>query len=377
MSDNKDNFGIILTLLAVVFFIVSGFVIWVFLFSDFAFVHFLEPEKRIDSGIKALTTIGASFGGIALLTNAYYASRTAKAANDNAKAANENAEIARDKQITERFAKAIELIGNERLEVKLGGIYALEQIAKDSPEKYHWTIMEVLTAFVRENAPVKKVAEEDEGEIPKLRTDIQAALTVIGRRNAEEDEGKRPKLRTDIQAALTVIGRRNYEKEKENQRIDLSNIDIRDANLDKAHLEKASLYQANLQEAVLSEANLQEASLYQANLQEAVLSEANLQGANLCQANLQRASLSKANLQRAFLYQANLQRAFLYQANLQEAVLSEANLQGANLYQAKLQGAKFTSAKNLTSQQIESAEGDENTILPDDITRPKHWTKSE
>lgn len=261
MSDNKDNFGIILTILGFGFFIVSAFVIWVFLFSDFAFVHSLEPEKRIDSGIKALTTIGASFGGIALLTNAYYASRTAKAANDHAKAANENAEIARDKQITERFAKAIELLGSQQLEVKLGGIYALEQIAKDSPEKYHWTIMEVLTAFVRENASVKKVAEEDEAKILKLRTAIQAALT--------------------------VIGRRNRENEQENQRLDLSNIDIRGANLYKAHLEKASLYQANLQ------------------------------------------------------------------------------------------GANLTAAKNLTSQQIELAEGDENTILPDYITRPKHWMKSE
>src|SRR2546422_4220326 len=57
-------------------------------------------------------------------------------------------------QITERFTKAIEHVGDTgRLTVRLGGIYALERIAtRDAPD-YHWQIMEVLTAYVRDNAP--------------------------------------------------------------------------------------------------------------------------------------------------------------------------------------------------------------------------------
>ena len=39
--------------------------------------------------------------------------------------------------------------------IRLGGIYALERIARDS-EKDHGPIMEVLTAYVREKAPRKK-----------------------------------------------------------------------------------------------------------------------------------------------------------------------------------------------------------------------------
>ncbi len=52
------------------------------------------------------------------------------------------------------------------LEVRLGGIYALERIARDSP-KDHWTIMEVLTAYVRENSPPN----------PKRRTDCFIGVT--------------------------------------------------------------------------------------------------------------------------------------------------------------------------------------------------------
>ena len=61
-------------------------------------------------------------------------------------------------QITERFTRAIDQLGaatdngEPKLEIRLGGIYALERIARDSPERDYSTVMEVLTAYVRENA---------------------------------------------------------------------------------------------------------------------------------------------------------------------------------------------------------------------------------
>ena len=36
--------------------------------------------------------------------------------------------------LTDRYAKAIEQLGDDKLDVRLGGIYALEQLATDSPE---------------------------------------------------------------------------------------------------------------------------------------------------------------------------------------------------------------------------------------------------
>ncbi|WP_062294251.1 hypothetical protein [Nostoc piscinale] len=52
--------------------------------------------------------------------------------------------------------------------MRLGAIYTLERIAKDSA-KDHWTIMEVLTAFVRENAP-RKLEEENIDNTQQLVT---------------------------------------------------------------------------------------------------------------------------------------------------------------------------------------------------------------
>lgn len=71
-----------------------------------------------------------------------------------------------------------------KLEVRLGAVYALERIARDSEEDY-WPVIEILTAYVRENAPRQ---QNDEGAKPHPRADIQAILTVIGRRERTHDK---------------------------------------------------------------------------------------------------------------------------------------------------------------------------------------------
>jgi hypothetical protein len=43
-------------------------------------------------------------------------------------------ELSRRGQVNERFSKAIEQLGSDKLDVRIGGIYALEQIAHDSRE---------------------------------------------------------------------------------------------------------------------------------------------------------------------------------------------------------------------------------------------------
>jgi hypothetical protein len=60
--------------------------------------------------------------------------------------------------------------------VRLGGIYALEGVMNTS-EQYHQPVLEALSAFVRDSTQAAT------GDGPPA-TDIQAALTVIGRRKA-------------------------------------------------------------------------------------------------------------------------------------------------------------------------------------------------
>ena len=76
----------------------------------------------------------------------------------------------------------------------------------------------------------------------------------------------------------------------------------------------------------------------------AVKGGANLSNADLRNANLHNADLSNANLHNANLYNADLRNADLYNANLHNADLSNANLHNANLYNADLSNANLSNA---------------------------------
>lgn len=100
-----------------------------------------------------------------------------------------------------------------------------------------------------------------------------------------------------------------------------------------------------------------------------------LAGADLSTAKLMRAKLSEANLagadlSSAYLIRADLDRADLSGADLNSAVLSEASLKGADLGDADLSdaylnGADLSGVKNLTIDQVESANIDPETRFPD------------
>src|SRR5262249_52885214 len=143
----------------------------------------------------ARVTIAQIIGGFGLLVGLYLTYR-------NVKIAHKNVEVAEEGKLTDRFSKAVELLGSDKLDTRLGGIYALERIARDSL-KDHWTVMEVLTAFVREQSKKlyegsKQWSTDDDGEYEyqyeysdpdlSITVDIQAALTVIGRRKWVDHE---------------------------------------------------------------------------------------------------------------------------------------------------------------------------------------------
>jgi Pentapeptide repeats (8 copies) len=222
-----------------------------------------------------------------------------------------NLQLTQDRQITDHYTRAVEHLGSDKLEVQLGAIYALERIARDS-ERDHWPIMEILTTYVREHAPWPSK------DIPPLADDLSPT-----EKSPQGKDQPLPKLAADIQAILTVIGRRTRTFGKgEDQRLNLSSIDLRYADLRRAQLQAADLLGSRLQKADLRRAQLQAADLLGAQLQGATLSGAQLQGADLTGADLEGADLPDADLEGAHLVHAQLQEAFLYGAQLQGIVMS-------------------------------------------------------
>ncbi len=236
--------------------------------GQLATAHDLQFEQRIqletallqyetDSRIKIWTAIVQAAGGAALLVGLLFTARNLRATQDKL-------DIDRQGQLTNRFIQATGQLGAElkggqpNVEVRLGGIYALNRISNDWPKDY-WPIADVLTAYVRHNA--RWSASPAEARESKPTADIQAILTVLGRNDPPGGFNERHKL-------------------------DLRNTDLREAEFWDAHLEWTDFWGAHLERA----------KMWGAVLHHAKLDHAHLAGANLRATNLEGASLEGADV---------------------------------------------------------------------------------
>ena len=187
--------------------------------------------------------------------------------------------LSRAGQVTGRYAQALGQLGCEEHDVRIGGIRALEQVARDSPRR-HPAVMEVLVAFIRERSRQHWPPPHPGGQARERspRPDVQAAITVVGRRLAERD------LRPLDLAGSDLTG------------ADLTGADLTGALLADAVLARADLLAAKLVRADLSGADLGGARLTGANLDGADLAGADLTDADLAGANLASAELTGAEL---------------------------------------------------------------------------------
>jgi hypothetical protein len=257
-----------------------------------------NPASEASTENAVRTTLLQGLGGAVLLLGAWFTWR--------------QVHTAREGQLTERFTRAVDLLGKtEQPEVTIGGIYALERTARDSPGD-QITIAEVLTAYVRHYARWPPGSDQPDGgtaprEILRLRERQPA-----------------------VQAALTVLGRMPRPTGQDLElRLDLRRTDLRRADLSGARFAWARLEEANLDRAWLLDAHLEGAWLGRASLRDGLLWSTYLQGADLHGANLQSAVLYGANLQGAGLMGANLAGARLHGAVFIDADLTDATLQDA------------------------------------------------
>lgn len=393
----------------------------------------------------------------------------------------------------ERFTQAINHLGqlntrdgSPHVVVRLGGIYSLEQIAKQAPEEYHRQVMEILTAYVRESAAIENpeieaiklfanahgfgqgeppptlesllayVAEKIEVSVEVLREfvdyrralaegkmgldlvslnqirkalsssvgkitpseDVQAALTVIGRRDDNLDPPwiRLNLTRTNLRGVVFRLGNfRNVNfagsvldnsvwEASTLYGADLSRVsfrnswlvgtDLQQATLQGAELEGCRLDHAKLNGARLEKANCPNANFVGASLSEATLTDGNFMQASLSQSDLTNAQCIRTGFERAHLGGSNLSSADLSNSSLHNADLRKANLMGADFYRANLMfaditgadfsgahlsGANLQNVKGWNRNQLCSAEFDESIVLPDGSTgvSKEQWCKAQ
>ncbi|MFD8887572.1 pentapeptide repeat-containing protein [Streptomyces erythrochromogenes] len=263
--------------------------------------------------------------------------------------------IAEQGQITSRFNQAVANLGSKSLDVRFGGIYALERIMQDSARDQP-RIISVLSAYVRTHTPVPtdgfpKMKRDDAA--PPLDADVVAVTEVLAARPSGHDGHAEINWQSaDLRGVYlqTRYGTTSEDEPSAPRYLPFGFANLAEADLRLAYFFGVDLHDAwcagaNLAYAELSDVNLTNAQMPWADLTGVVLKETSLQGADLSNAILVDAELIRADLRDAVLDEADLRGADLYRANLRGADLGGSDLRRANLTGADLTGADLTAAR--------------------------------
>lgn len=247
--------------------------------------------------------------------------------------------LTRQGQVSDRYSRAVDQLGSDKIDVRIGGIYSLESVVRDSPEN-HATVMEVLCAFIREHSAEQQALPVDDETRPRLAADVQAALTVVGRRNAELDIRQLDLSHAAIRGASIRLG-------------NFSGTSFFGADLSYAQCEAADFSHAIFIEAKITRAFLGGVAFTVAGGGDApVNARVNLRGAVLMRADLTGTNLNNADLRDALLYETNLTRAYLWGADL-----TGAEFRNADLSDADLTGARWPEAVDVPAGWRTSPDG--------------------
>jgi len=255
-----------------------------------------SSEKRLEIENAARSTLLQALGGLFFFVTAYFTWRSLK--------------VSEGKEITGRLSKAIEMLSDEKTYTRLGGIYILERMVRDSSED-HWAVMKLLCSYIRMRSSSN---ESKKGTETKVSEDIQSAFEVIINRNIANDTQSLKNRLLDL------------------REVDLSGIEINSVNLSYLRLEGSNLNNSSLHsvkfpkhgEGALHEVSLKNSDLRSADISEACIFEIDFSRSDLSEASFKNSTLQKINLSKCKLWGTN----FIFFGSLEDV-----NLRGATYTQ--------------------------------------------
>jgi hypothetical protein len=187
-------------------------------------------------------------------------------------------EVAGQEQAGERFARALDQLGSEQLDVRLGGIYGLERVAAqgagaataayqppgaegsaEPPGPGWWAaqdrvqVFEILSAYVRTTSHRPAVGPPGATDLQVSQPDVHAAAVALARRTVLAGD---PPL--DLTGSLLPAARLGWAR--------LPGADLREADLRGTSLQHATLAGAHLEQSLLCGTQFQGADLAGAHL---------------------------------------------------------------------------------------------------------------
>lgn len=179
------------------------------------------------------------------------------AADRQATASKRQAETTQRALLNSRYQKSSEMLGHERLSVRLGGIHALWSLAEEYPGDFHLPIIRLFCAFIRHPTEDKSLKTVRNRDRIQLREDMREILSLVVSRNSIQREIER----------------------KSDFKLDFNRAILPGVNFAGANLEGAEFFLADMARASFENADLSSASLRGAKLDKTNFTGANLSGA--------------------------------------------------------------------------------------------------
>ena len=335
-------------------FLLVGFICFFLL----ACVTYFDPDalskNNFDQTLEELKFYAYLVGGIILIWQV-------RISNRRATALEKTTALSEKSNIAERFNNTIEYLGNTSEAIRIGGIYGLYHVVRES-RIYADIVLKIMCAHAK-----SIMAEPTYTKKEKPSNEIAAILDVLFHINYKSGKQGGDVLFVKVNISYWYLHGADVSLRNMQNIIGIG-VNLSSANLVGADLTEANLEEADLSTANLSQANLAEAHMFGTNLSQANLSNAILLAASLRNANFQAARLTKANLVGADLWKANLAEADLAEADLAAVDLSEANLSRANLVHVDLADAHLSNA-NLSEADLSKANLSEADLAGADLSK--------
>ena len=309
----------------------------------------LQGGTSNTSNAAVVRNVALVVGGLVAILVALWRSLVAE---HHATAAKRQSETGERAYLNERYRQAASMLGDSELPVRLGGIFALERLAKDHPAEFPQEAVKLLLEFVR-TPPTLREPQPNvwdgwlQIERPATRQDVQVAVDTIGE--------------------LVRLDRSQDNEEKWWRRLDLHDAQLCGVDLSEVWLVRANLRNANLMFACLERMPLQNAQLQRANCRQARLGHADLSGAEMNDADFSEVRACGTKFVGAEMPKSMV-NADLEEADLTDAVFPNTDLTGAKLRDAIVTGAKFRGwGYSITHAGVHEAEDGELRITQEQL----------
>jgi uncharacterized protein YjbI with pentapeptide repeats len=285
----------------------------------------LKITKNNDSGEKHINlenelrkTVAQIFGGLLVLIGLYFT-------YEQLVAARVSIQVSQQTQLTDEYSKAVEQLGNNSSQIRLGGIYALQRLEENS-DTYTSIVKNVLSMYIRQKSKLPDSSKFDE---------IQAALTVIF-----------PKVSS-------------HDTTKTSDRINLSNSFLLDFDFSGSYL-----CNVKMDNCVCSGSSFKNAVITSSKAYGTNFNAADFSAAKISNTVFYGADFPGAVFRNASIINCNFKICNLKECDLSNSVIEHTDFTGADLTGALLFGADLSKSFGITKEQIAKAQINQLTKLP-------------